>query len=169
MNLYVSPEWLYTVVNECSVWRGLAKIGNQKSPKYPLYRYITLTVTTTFHVYRPNPFIYFPFGLGHRSCIGKVFAMVRFCILTGPGTPVDLWLIETSFSDGGQSDHGSVVADIQGCSPWAIPATDDQQINSATQRIPLHSENGFSVVCKIHWVAYHISWQVYIFGVHVMK
>ena len=28
--------------------------------------------------YRPNPYIYFPFGIGHRSCIGKIFAMVRY-------------------------------------------------------------------------------------------
>ena len=27
-------------------------------------------------VSRPSPFFYFPFGVGHRTCIGRHFAMV---------------------------------------------------------------------------------------------
>lgn len=30
---------------------------------------------------RPNPCVYFPFGLGHRSCIGKNFAIIEAKII----------------------------------------------------------------------------------------
>jgi len=33
-------------------------------------------LTINYQFCRPSSFVYFPFGLGHRSCIGKYFALV---------------------------------------------------------------------------------------------
>ena len=32
-------------------------------------------------VFSPSPYSYFPFGVGHRSCIGRVFAIVSDVLL----------------------------------------------------------------------------------------
>ena len=39
------------------------------------YRYVDACVNVS-PSHRPGPFVYFPFGLSHRSCIGRHFAMV---------------------------------------------------------------------------------------------
>ena len=41
-----------------------------------MYIVILYIFLKSFH--SPSPYVYLPFGIGHRTCIGKVFSMVRF-------------------------------------------------------------------------------------------
>ena len=70
---------------------------------------------------RPSPYVYFPFGIGHRICIGRAFAMVRtiYCInghLILPHVP--LLSVCISFhmhvhcQDGSQGNSGSALKEI---------------------------------------------------------
>ena len=50
-------------------------------PENKRYMCIKYSVFLHYHtrcitVSRPSPFVYFPFGVGHRACIGRHFAMV---------------------------------------------------------------------------------------------
>ena len=42
----------------------------------------TLLLTPHSSTHRPSSFVFFPFGIGHRSCIGKHFALVTKRLLT---------------------------------------------------------------------------------------
>lgn len=55
-------------------------------PLWPWQKEVRLVYSSIFHTFndifaniyrRPSPFVYFPFGLGPRSCIGKQFSLVR--------------------------------------------------------------------------------------------
>ena len=53
-----------------------SRFDADKSRYNILYKTLHMHVCTPSH--RPGPFVYFPFGLSHRSCIGHHFAMVSF-------------------------------------------------------------------------------------------
>ena len=42
--------------------------------------YSVIAVVIMLCLYRPSSFIYFPFSVGPRTCIGKNFGMVRLVI-----------------------------------------------------------------------------------------
>ena len=66
----------------------------------------------THLTHSPSPYVYYPFGVGHRSCIGRVFAVVSCAVILTSDSSTNLTscFLET---DGGKGCVGPPAKDIQ--------------------------------------------------------